>query len=404
MLRCALLLSVLTLSAGCGAESAPDDPAGDDPSSVPLRGASAEQVERFKEGDALFNFTFRERDGLGPLYIREACAACHDGAGRGPGAVQKMALVEADGFTPAADQTALAYGHTVRPYAVAGATTPLSPPGELTQLKLSRRLGPPVFGRGYMEAVDDAEIERVAAEQAARGDGIRGRINRVVFHSKGNPDQPFHSYAEGDSGLIGRFGLKARVATLDDFTADAYQGDMGVTSPLRPVEPPNPDGVTDDKKPGEDVDLHTVNAVADYMRLLEIPEREPGHERGKQLFAEVDCAACHVPSLKTRADYPIPQLAGIDAPVYTDFLLHDLGPELADGLADEAASSTAWRTAPLIGLRHVTEYLHDGRAKTVEQAILLHDGSGSEAAASVAAFRALSAEDRAALIEFVSSL
>lgn len=404
MLRRALFCAVLTLSAGCGSES--DDPVDgvdDDPTNAPLRGASAEQVERFKEGDALFVFVFRKQDGLGPLYIREACGACHDGASRGPGAVQKMALVDADGVTPAADQSALAYGHTVRPYATAGATTPVSPPEGLALLKLSRRLGPPVFGRGYMEAVDDAEIERVAAEQAARGDGIRGRINRVVFHSKSNPDQPFHTHAEGDSGLIGRFGFKARVATLDDFAADAYQGDMGVTSPLRPAELPNPDGVTDDGKPGEDVDLGTVNAVADYMRLLEIPRREPGHERGERLFGEVDCAACHVPSLRTRADYPIPQLAGIDAPVYTDFLLHDLGPELADGLIDEEASSTAWRTAPLIGLRHATSYLHDGRAKTVEEAILLHDGPGSEAAASVAAFRDLSAEDRAALIDFVRS-
>ncbi|WP_434047996.1 MULTISPECIES: di-heme oxidoredictase family protein [Sorangium] len=412
MSRFALFLALpLLFSVGCGAESGDDDAdplAGiqiisDDLSDIPLRGASAEQVARFKDGDRLFDFVFRERDGLGPLYIRASCAGCHEGAARGPGAVQKMVLVEADGVTPATDQAALPYGNTMRPYGVGGATILSRPEGTLT-LKLSQRLGPPVFGRGYMEAVDDAEIERVAADQAARGDAVRGRINRVVFHSKKNADEAFHAFAEGDENLIGRFGFKARVATLDDFTADAYQGDMGITSPLRPHELPNPDGLTDDAKPGEDVDLDTVNAVADYMRLLEIPRRAPADPRGEALFAEADCAACHVPSLRTRADYPIAQLADIDAPVYTDFLLHDLGPDLADGLADESASSTAWRTAPLIGMRHSTSYLHDGRARTIEQAILLHDGPGSEAADSVAAFRALTREDREALIDFVRSL
>ncbi|MGK3983165.1 di-heme oxidoredictase family protein [Sorangium sp. So ce136] len=412
MSRFALFLALPVLfNVGCGGESPSDDLdplagiqlIGDDLSDIPLHGSSREQVARFKDGDALFDFVFRERDGLGPLYIRTSCAGCHEGAARGPGAVQKMVLMEADGLTPAVDQAGLPYGHTVRPYGVAGATT-LSLPGTDVTIKLSQRLGPPVFGRGYMEAVDDAEIERVAAEQAARGDAIRGRINRVVFHSKKNGDGTFHTFAEGDENLIGRFGFKARVATLDDFTADAYQGDMGITSPLRPLELPNPDGLTDDAKPGEDVVLDTVNAVADYMRLLEIPRRAPADARGEALFEEADCAVCHVPSLRTRADYPIEQLADIDAPVYTDFLLHDLGPDLADGLADESASSVSWRTAPLIGMRHSAAYLHDGRARTIEQAILLHDGEGSEAAASVAAFRALSREDREALIGFVRSL
>ncbi|WP_437737787.1 di-heme oxidoredictase family protein [Sorangium sp. So ce1335] len=412
MSRFALFLALpLLFHVGCGAESGDEDVdplagiqiIGDDLSDIPLRGASAAQVARFKEGDRLFDFVFRERDGLGPLYIRASCAGCHEGAARGPGAVQKMVLVEADGVTPAADQAALPYGNTMRPYGVGGATTLVQPEDDLV-LKLSQRLGPPVFGRGYMEAVDDAEIERVAAEQAARGDAIRGRINRVVFHSKKNADEAFHRFSEGDENLIGRFGFKARVATLDDFTADAYQGDMGITSPLRPSELPNPDGLTDDAKPGEDVDVETVNAVADYMRLLEIPKRAPADPRGEALFVEADCAACHVPSLRTRADYPIAQLADIDAPVYTDFLLHDLGPDLADGLIDESASSTSWRTAPLIGMRHSTSYLHDGRARTIEQAILLHDGPGSEAAGSVAAFRALPREEREALIDFVRSL
>jgi CxxC motif-containing protein (DUF1111 family) len=404
-------LALPLLATACASDPpAADDPlagiqvVGDDLSDVPLHGASADQVERFKQGDALFDFVFREPDGLGPLYIRAACASCHEGAARGPGAVQKMSAVEPDGVTPAPDQSSLPWGHTARPYLAAGAQTPIAPPDGEPTVKLSRRLGPPVFGRGYIEAIDDAEIERVEAAQAAQGGPVSGRINRVTFHSQANPDQPFHDHVEGEAGVIGRFGFKARVATLDDFTADAYQGDMGVTSPLRPVELPNPDGLADDAKLGADVALDTVNAVADYMRLLEMPDREQDPGPGLDLFARAGCAACHAPSLKTRADYPIPELAGIDAPVFTDLLLHDLGDDLADGLADESATSREWKTAPLIGIRHLTAYLHDGRAPTVEQAILLHDAPGSEAAASVEAFRAMPYEDRAALIDFVHSL
>jgi CxxC motif-containing protein (DUF1111 family) len=252
-----------------------------------------------------------------------------------------------------------------------------------------------------MEAVTDAEIERVEREQSTRSDGIRGRINRVMFISEANPDQKFHNYQKGQTGIIGRFGLKSRQPSLDDFAADAFQGDMGMTSPMRPEELPNPSGLTDDLKPGIDVDLKTVNQVADYMRMLEIPRREGLTAEGRRLFEQVKCAVCHVPSLKTRADYPIPALAGIDAPIYTDMLLHDMGPDLADGIEDQSSTGSEWRTAPLIGMKDLRNYLHDGRARSVEEAIKLHGGQG---AVSVEAFNALSDADRAVLLEFVNNL
>jgi CxxC motif-containing protein (DUF1111 family) len=400
--------SALWVCAGCGAEPASDPLAGltivgDDPTDVPLASASTSERARFVEGDGRFDAFFRESDGLGPLYVRQACSSCHDGAGRGPGAVQKMAMVEEDGVTPLPDQSALPFGHTARPFMAAGATSPIAPP-EVAGVKVSSRLGPPVFGRGYLEAIDDAEILRLEAEQASRDDGIHGRANRVTFHSKANPDQPFHDHQEGDADLLGRFGFKARVATLDDFTADAFQGDMGITSPLRPVELPNPDGMIDDALAGVDVDLETVNVIADYMRLLEIPQRSPPEGPGAALFAEARCDVCHAPSMRTRDDYPIPALAGIDAPAFTDLLLHDMGSALADGLTDESASGRSWRTAPLIGLRHMPSFLHDGRARTVELAVLAHEGEGSEANDSVSRFRALSFDDRAALLAFVEAL
>lgn len=397
------LLALVTLA--CGGP-APDElnVIAEDGTDLPLRDAPPELQGRFTEGDALFDITYREPDGLGPLYIRVACSSCHEGASRGPGAVQKISVVGADGVTPAEDQSTLAYGHTVRPFKAAGASQAILAPENAPSVKVSLRVGPAVFGRGYLEAIADEEIERMEAEQSTRSDGIHGRVNRVTYHSEANPEQPFHYYQPGQGNLIGRFGVKARIASLDEFTADALQGDMGLTSPMRPAELLNPDHLTDDGKPGVDVELARVNAVADYMRLLEIPRRVAPASAGPRLFAEVRCAVCHVPSLRTRSDYPLAPLAGRDAPVYSDLLLHDMGTALADGMVDESAGSRQWRTPPLIGLRFFKDYLHDGRAKTVREAVLLHQGPGSEANDSIARFEQLSAADQTALIDFVSSL
>ncbi|MFZ5893183.1 MAG: di-heme oxidoredictase family protein [Myxococcota bacterium] len=372
---------------------------------VPLRGISAEWVAEFNDGDLAFGTPMREADGLGPLYTRASCAACHDAGARGPGLVQKMVMVEADGVTPSSDQSTLPFGFTVHPLTAGGGLSPIVPPKD-PHVKVSDRLGPPVIGRGYMEAIADEEIERVAAEQAAAGLGVHGRVNYVSYESEPNNDERFHRYTKGDR-VIGRFGLKARIATLDDFSADAFQGDMGITSPMRPNEFPNPDGLSDDMKPGVDVSLDSVNRRANYVRLLAIPTRRL-QQAGADAFAKSGCSSCHVPSLRTRADYPIAPLANIDAPIYSDLLLHDMGTALADGLPrdsiDGQAGSFEWRTAPLIGLRFNRSYLHDGRAKTVEQAILLHRGPGSEANTSVDAFDALTANERTALLAFVEAL
>src|SRR4029079_13466550 len=132
------------------------------------------------------------------------------------------------------------------------------------------------------------EIERVAASQAARTDGIHGRINHVVYASEPKPDTRFHRHRKGDVA-IGRFGFKGRIATLDDFTADALQGDMGITSPLRPTELRNPDALTDDAKAGVDIDAKLVNSIANYMRLIEIPNRADAPVGGLEAFSEAHC-------------------------------------------------------------------------------------------------------------------
>lgn len=374
---------------------------GSDPSDGPIVGLSQEWLDAFAAGDALFERPFAETDGLGPLYIRSSCASCHEGDARGPGVVERFVIVEEDGVTPAADQSAIVFGNTRRPLLAAGAVTPIEPP-DLPSVWVTSREPSAVMGRGYLEAVRDDEILRVADEQA-QGGVVSGRPNLVAWSGAIGADPDFRDFAPGDVALIGRFGLKGRVATCDEFAADALQGDMGMTSPHRPDELPNPDGLRDDVAPGVDVDLELVDAVADYVRLIAIPERAvvPG---GAELFAEVGCAACHTPSLRTYDDWPIEPLAGIDAPIYSDLLLHDLGPDASDGLVDGDAGPSEWKTAPLIGLRFLRSYLHDGRADTVEDAIVMHGGPGSEAEPSIVAFQHLSADDRGALVRFVEAL
>jgi CxxC motif-containing protein (DUF1111 family) len=399
------MVFIITATASFTAACASDDQNQDPPSTivnakdVPIDGLSSADVARFHAGDDLFDLPFRAPDGLGPYFIRSSCGACHSDGSRGPGLVQKMAIVLADGITASPDQSELPFGHTERQGLTSGAVTPLTAP-MVPDVLVTIRIGPPVFGRGYLEAVDDAEILRVAGEQAQRADAIHGVVPSTTFTSIPSGDG-FSTYQTGDS-VIGRFGVKARVATLDDFAADAFQGDMGMTTPMRPTEVPNPDGITDDQRPGVDLDQEHVDKVAFYLRRIAIPKRVGLTDKGAALFAQVQCAVCHAPALHTRADYPIPALANIDAPVFTDLLLHDMGDALADGMTDGGADSRAWRTAPLIGLRFSPGlYLHDGRASSVTDAILAH---GGEAQAATDAFKALSQADQDLLVAYVEAL
>src|SRR5690349_19672080 len=218
-LRGALLVAFFLTLAGCsgGNDSkpgkAPVVTTHADPFDVPIVGLSAAFEADFNDGDIAFSTPMRDADGLGPLYTRTACDACHATGVRGPGLVQKMSVVQADRITAADDQSELAYGHTVHPLTAGGGKTPIVPPHDAHVL-VTTRVGPPVLGRGYMEAVDDSEIERVEQEQAARTDAIHGRINHVTYASETSADERFHTHQKGDA-VIGRFGLKARVPTLD---------------------------------------------------------------------------------------------------------------------------------------------------------------------------------------------
>lgn len=400
-MRALPLLPFAFAALACGGprDSAVSAPRPDLPD-LPLRGASPAELESFAEGDRLFEAVMRPADGLGPVFIQRSCASCHRDDGRGPGRVGKIVALDTRTSLAAA---LVPYGATERPLALPGARPVLAPAPPDGPVRVLHRLPPAVFGRGYLEAVSDEAIVRLEQSARARGNGIRGRIHWVTFQSEPNSDERFHRHTRA-SKVIGRFGFKARIATLDDFTADALQNDMGLTSPLRPFELPNPSDLADDDKPGVDVSADRVNALADYSRLVEIPERRTHSAEGGALFERALCATCHVPSLPTRPDYPIRALAGIDAPVFTDLLLHDMGEGLADGVREGDAGPRELRTAPLIGLRFFPAFLHDGRAATIEDAIAAHASEGSEANASIAAYRALDAASQATLLAYVRGL
>lgn len=353
-----------------------------DRASLPLSALTDAELMRFKQGDALFEAIIREGDGLGPLYIRDACNACHVDDGRGPGLVTKMAPVGDNGAN--VDEL-LPFGTTERPYATAGAKTPLlAPRGD--RLKVTPRLPPAVFGRGFLEAIADEDIERLARRAAERRGSARGRPNRLK------------------DGSIGRFGVKARLATLEHFVVDALSSDMGLSSPARPEEPPGPEGLRDDHKPGVDFSAEQVSLLRDYLRGLAIPERREVSPRGSALFEQVGCADCHEPELRTRADYPVRALADVPAVVYTDLLLHDMGEARADGQHEEGAKPRDFRTAPLIGLRFLPSFLHDGSAKTVRDAIAAHGAEDSEGRDAARSFLSLTPAEQAALVSFVEAL
>jgi CxxC motif-containing protein (DUF1111 family) len=387
-----------------GGTDVPRETVVEDLPDLPLPNLSAELQERFDDGDVRFEARFFASQGLGPLYIRQSCASCHQDDARGPGFVETMSALDEAG---AVREALFPYGHVIRPFVAGGGLTPVLVPDDDGVL-VSRRIGPPVFGRGHLELVSDDAIRAEAARQRAEG-LVHGRVHEVVVRAEANPDG-FHGLGLGDVA-IGRFGVKARIATLDQFTGDAFRGDMGLTNPLYPSEVENPDGLLDDNKAGLDVDLDEVNLVADYVRLLRLPRRaldRKDAEAGAALFAGVGCAACHTPTLATRADHPLAALFGERVAVFTDVLLHDMGDSLADHVADEDASGREWRTAPLMGLRFMNSYLHDGRAQTLDEAVRAHahdaDVNPSDAAAVVDAYRALSDDERAALLLYVEAL
>lgn len=385
----------------------PTAPSADDVMDGPLAGLTTEELAAFIRGDEAFGRAFMPADGLGPIFNNVSCAACHSGDGRGrpENGFFRFSL---DG-----DLVPELGGPQVQNRAIAGALPEALPEG----VQSSFRLPPPVFGVGLIEAIPEAAIQALADPFDADRDGVSGRPNYVVPADFVPVTEPGGFVADEDfpEGVpqLGRFGRKAQVSSLLLQVAKAYHEDMGVTNDFLPVENVNrqvsraleaADRVID-----PELSESELRAVLAYIRLLAPPA--PGamtarRAAGDQLFHAIGCASCHVPELHTGAN-TIAALSHQPVRLYSDLLLHDLGDGLADDRPDGDATGREWKTAPLWGLRVMRSFLngdafllHDGRARSVEEAIVLH---GGEADGARQAFEALTATERAAVLDFVES-
>jgi len=387
----------------------------------------------------------KDRDGLGPLFNTRSCVSCHDAGSRGKlpeaGEVIPQALVIRLGSTDENNKSVdPVYGGQIQPRAInvfhktkenrakaeawlniqinhiAGtfadgtAYSLTKPDYELTRMAhgdlashiaLSPRHAPNVFGMGLLDAI---KKEDLLAQEDPNGDGISGVYNRVPNQLTGETE-------------IGRFGFKAKHPNLHQQVAAAFRDDIGITSELFPEESctqVQADCTEVAKLGGHDgveIPDKLLNLVTTFSQLLAVqPARNLNTKTklaGRELFYQLDCQGCHTPSYTTDPNYPVESLANQTIWPYTDLALHDMGPELADGVYEFEAKGTEWRTPPLWGIGLQQEYtgqqryLHDGRARTIEEAILWH---GGEAKASQQQYIKLSRTQRQQLLSFLRSI
>ncbi len=364
---------------------------------APIDGLSSAELAAFVEGDTQFGKPFSAAQGLGPIFNNVSCASCHSGDGRGrpENALTRFSL----GLDPALGLG----GPQLQDKAIPGAQPETLPAG----VDRSLRLPPPVFGVGLIEAIPESDLLANADPADSDGDGISGRPNFVL------PPEFMAAHLPTGVPALGRFSRKAQVSSILEQTVAAYHQDIGITTDFLPVENSNPlaseattaaDRVADPELPAA-----AVRSVVAYLRMLAPPtpgELNPSRTRGRDVFGAIACASCHVPAFRTGSS-SIPALSNRDVVLYSDLLLHDMGDGLADNRPDGQADGREWRTAPLWGLRVTRGFLngqlfllHDGRARSVADAITAH---GGEATASRDAYLALPQADRAALIDFVES-
>lgn len=360
---------------------------------VSLSGLSPAEVSDFTAGKVEFLNVEDLEGGLGPIFNDVSCVACHFQGGAGGASntvVTRFGRVTNGVFDPLVELG----GPLLQKRAIAPAFLETVPREANV---VARRMTTPLFGAGLLEAIPDASISAYAA--VPKPDGIKGRVAMVKDPVSGET-------------RVGRFGWKAQHATLDGFAADAYLNEMGVTSRYFPEEnAPNgnkallakADKVLDPEDAlAVGAEKSDLNLAADFMRLLASVPRLPSNvtiAAGEALFKEVGCAACHVPSMTTGTSR-IAALSNKPVGAYSDLLLHDMG-LLGDGIAQPPATGKEMRTAPLWGIRLRNRYLHDGRAGTLDMAVLEHDG---EAKIVRDRYAKLPATKRQALMAFLNSL
>ena len=404
-----------------------------------------EERREFEIGDSFFTQNWviapastDARDGLGPLFNAQACASCHLRDGRGtpasttegaPGLLIRLSVPGENQVggplghptygeqlqdravlgVPAEGELVISYAEQPAtygdgaPYSLRMPTYEIVAPayGELPDdLMISPRLAPQVIGMGLLEAIPEPDIVAAADPDDADGDGISGRPNWVW-----NPAT--------EEIELGRFGWKANAPTVEAQSVAAFNGDIGITSSPLPDQPCTDAQTACSEAPhGGDPEVtdDRMASITFYTRTLAVPAMrdvdDPAVRRGADTFAEIGCSSCHTPT-HTTGTVDVAALADQTIHPYTDLLLHDMGPDLADDRPDFEASGQEWRTPPLWGLGLIGEVngerflLHDGRARTIEEAILWH---GGEASASREAFRVANAATRADLLSFLEAL
>lgn len=413
----------------------------------PAPNLTAADRRRFEVGDSFFTQNWvtapastDARDGLGPMFNAQACSSCHVLDGRGAPPTQDDAIVPIGLLlrisVPGESETGSPVPHPVygnqlqdrsilgvpvegtvavtfetidgeyadgMPYMLVRPTYRVADPqfgplGEDTML--SPRLAPQVIGMGLLEAIPAPAIIDAADPDDENDDGISGRPNMVWDHVS-------------RSAMLGRFGWKANVATVEQQSATAFIGDIGITSSLHPDQDCGP---TQDEchdaidGGGPELTDERLADVTFYGRTLSVPAMRQTEDldvrEGAEEFESFGCASCHTPS-HTTGSTDVAVLSDQVIFPYSDLLLHDMGPGLADDRPDFEASGLEWRTPPLWGLGLVDEVngarflLHDGRASTFAEAILWHGGEGAAAAE---AFRTAAVEDRRRLLAFLEAL
>lgn len=364
----------------------------------PIEGLTIAEQNQFLDGDIAFNDdVFTIEKGLGPIFVANLCASCHAGDGKGHPFNQLIRFGQSDSLgNPFAN-----FGdgrNQIQNRAIPGFQPEELPAGA----PFSTFLAPAVTGLGFLDAVTDADILALADSNDEDGDGISGRPHYNV--PPGYVTIRPNSIPKGDRYIF-RFGKKASTYDLLHQTAGAYNQDMGVTSLFDPIDPYS--GLEVDPEVG----TQTVNNVVAYLKTLKAPiprdQDNPDFKVGKQLFSQVQCASCHTPTMKTGFS-PIEALSFKEFHPYTDLLLHDMGPGLDDGFTEGFVETSEWRTPPLwgIGLSENSQggnlfLLHDGRARSIEEAILLH---GGEANNSRNMYSSLTNQEKEQLLKFIKSL
>ena len=404
----------------------------------PIPGLSAIDDFVHAVGDGIFSQIFVSAPaphfpGVGPIYNNISCISCHHNDGKGTptlGQVNSSLLTRISMMGVAPDGGPMpvpGYGLQLQdksnngpqeakvtvsyeeiPFTFAdGETASLRKPTYTlsnpykplpADYMLSVRLAPPVFGLGLLELIPEATILSHQDIEDKDGDGISGKANYVY-----NP--------ETKRTELGRFGLKANTPSVRIQVAAAFQQDMGITNSLFSEE--SSKGQVQDDKRVDDPELSDslLDATVFYAKTLAVPARRLVSDsvalRGARIFSQIKCASCHLPDIRTGVDVRLPTLSNQLIHPYTDMLLHDMGEGLSDGRPDYLATGSEWRTMPLWGIglfqrtNGVPYYLHDGRARTITEAILWH---GGEAKQSKEAFTALSKPERTALLRFLNSL